>query len=72
GLGSGCGGDTDEACAKIYETCHGALLNEDGTSLSEESCIRKMDALSRSDASRAESLFQCLADTACDGLAGCF
>lgn len=67
-----CGGDTDEVCAKIYETCQGALQDEEGTSLSQESCIRKMEALSEQEPQQAEALFRCIAEAKCEDLAGCF
>ena len=67
-----CGGDANEICQKIYGECGGALVDDQGGSISQETCIRQLDDLAGEQPERVQRLATCVAETACESLDSCF
>lgn len=67
-----CGDDANAICSKIYDECSGALVDDQGGSISEEACIRQLDDLASEQPETVQRIASCVAESACDGLATCF
>ncbi len=71
-LPSACGDDSNAICNKIYDECAGALVDDQGGSISREACIRQLDDLASEQPETVRRIASCVAENACDALAGCF
>jgi hypothetical protein len=70
--GLACSDDSNEICNKIYDECAGALVDDQGGSISQEACIRQLDDLAGEQPETVQRIAGCVAQSACEALATCF
>lgn len=69
----GCSGEANEICNKIYDDCAGAIVDEQGASISREACVRLFEERAAEDAAAVQLIADCVASTSCsEDLSACF
>ncbi len=67
-----CAGDSNEICDKIYGDCAGALVDDQGRSISREACVRHFDRLMTDQSEVVAEAAECVKKTTCAELSICF
>lgn len=69
----GCSGEANEICNKIYDDCAGAIVDEQGASISREACVRLFEERASENAEAVQTIAHCVANTSCsEDLKACF
>lgn len=69
----GCSGQANEICNRIYDDCGGALVDDQGASISREACVRLFEERAQEDAAKVQAIADCVAQTDCsEALTTCF